>query len=257
MGHTWCREHPAPGASCSLPGGNPWLDNGKLSALVQRKSYTVQGTLVALLPSDLPLGPPKKETHTVMSTNKPSRNPASTPGFKALLLGFSAALLLVIGGWYYFFSGPSATHVSLEPITFAGDWAGAQDDTTPQKPLDLSALCAKAKGNPLYVDVWATWCPYCTRDILALATLARQHVALAFVSTDHNSQAVKNFIARHNLQDLDIFMDSTGAFAKTFGVRGLPVIYKFDKNCRMVEKHAGPLDAATVALFFDVNLKNL
>lgn len=123
--------------------------------------------------------------------------------------------------------------------------------------VSLKSLCAASHGKYTYLNFWATWCPVCRQDMPVLVGLARKHVHVVFVASDTNKELVRQYVEDRRYGTLDFFQDKTGDLMKHFSVKGLPTTIKLDGNCQEISRHVGPIDVGTVALFFDVNLKDV
>ncbi len=163
---------------------------------------------------------------------------------RKIVLYLIITAILIIGSMYSFFN--KKTTVNIELTSF---------ETS--KPVLLKNLCKKSGGKPLFINFWATWCPICCNDIDAISTLARKHVNIVFISTDQNISTAQNFIERRGHTNLQMYSDIKGEAMKFFKVRGLPTTIKVDKHCKIIDTHVGPLSASSIALFFNVRLKDI
>lgn len=125
------------------------------------------------------------------------------------------------------------------------------------KSIPLSSLCQQSGGKPLFINFWATWCSVCRNDIDAISTLARKHANIIFISTDKDKEAAKEFVEQKQHTDLRMYSDPSNESMKFFNVTGLPTTIKVDKNCKIIDSHIGALNASTIALFFDVRLRDI
>lgn len=96
------------------------------------------------------------------------------------------------------------------------------------KPISLK----KFKGKPVILNVWATWCKPCVKEMPSLNALAAEgkyHVVA--VSTDGDSAKIQSFIKEHGLNDLSVLWDANGAVSrKQLLASSLPITYIIDKN---------------------------
>jgi thiol-disulfide isomerase/thioredoxin len=107
---------------------------------------------------------------------------------------------------------------------------------------------ADFKGQVVLVNFWATWCAPCVEEMPTLDALQQAMGGKAFqvlaVSEDRGGlNTVEPFLRQKlNLQALDIYLDSDGALAQDFGLRGMPTTYLLNADGKVVGKLEGPAD---------------
>jgi thiol-disulfide isomerase/thioredoxin len=99
--------------------------------------------------------------------------------------------------------------------------AGFEDGQGHQ--MDLSAF----RGKVALVNLWATWCAPCVKELPALLRLKQAHDGADFVvvtiSEDRQgAKAVDPFLEKNGWTGLTHYVDQPGAVARALGVRGLP-----------------------------------
>jgi thiol-disulfide isomerase/thioredoxin len=112
-------------------------------------------------------------------------------------------------------------------------------------PVDIAAL----KGRPVVLNLWATWCPPCRREMPMLAQAQQRHGDVQFVFIDQGESAAKvqSFLAANRLALRNVLLDPQGLAAAQFNAPGLPTTLFFDANGRLVATRAGAMSAATLA----------
>lgn len=107
------------------------------------------------------------------------------------------------------------------------------------KPASL----ADFKGKPVVVNLWATWCQPCLKEMPSLDRLQAALVdklAVAAVSEDHGgAQRVGPFVAALGLRNLKIYLDPQSDVGHAFHVRGLPTSIVIDARGRIVGRVEG------------------
>jgi thiol-disulfide isomerase/thioredoxin len=72
------------------------------------------------------------------------------------------------------------------------------------------------QGKKLVINLWATWCPPCRREmpVLQAAQQSNPDVAFLFVNQAESSQEVATFLTRQGLQLSNVLFDDTGELAR-------------------------------------------
>ncbi len=110
-------------------------------------------------------------------------------------------------------------------------------------------LAALAHGKPLVVNLWATWCPPCRREMPVLAEAQKQHPDLQFVFANQGEEAatVLRYLAASPLGLSGVVFDPTSSLGTAVGSRALPTTLFYDANGRLVNSHLGELSAGSLA----------
>jgi thiol-disulfide isomerase/thioredoxin len=112
-------------------------------------------------------------------------------------------------------------------------------------PIQLSSLT----GRPVVVNLWATWCPPCRREMPALAEGEHAHpdVTFVFVNQGEGAADVRNYLRSESLQLQNVVLDPFSAVSQATGARGLPTTLFFAHDGRLVDTHVGELTRASLA----------
>jgi cytochrome c-type biogenesis protein len=123
--------------------------------------------------------------------------------------------------------------------------------------VSLAAL----RGRVVLLNVWATWCAPCIREMPALQKLHEDlgddGLSIVAVSVDANAPPfagvndVKDFVAEYGLT-FTILHDDTGAIENVFGVTALPMTFVIDRNGRIQRKVLGPREWNTPELASEI-----
>jgi len=106
---------------------------------------------------------------------------------------------------------------------------------------------AQLRGRVVLLNVWATWCTPCVREMPALQRLYERHEAdglsVVAVSVDGSTPGLGAANVSEFVNDLDvtftILLDPSGSIEETFRVRGLPTTFVIDREGRIREKVLG------------------
>ena len=106
---------------------------------------------------------------------------------------------------------------------------------------------ADFRGQVILVNFWATWCAPCVREMPSLdrlqAKLGPEGLLVMAVSQDRKGlAAAEPFYREQGLDNLEIFLDPKGEFARAMGVAGLPTSLLVDDHGRLLGAIEGPLE---------------
>jgi thiol-disulfide isomerase/thioredoxin len=116
------------------------------------------------------------------------------------------------------------------------------------------------KGRYVLLNLWATWCAPCVRELPALAKLQSSMPSggLQIVAVDigrSDPAAALQFLKAHDATVLAAYFDQHLALMKVFGAFGLPLSVLVDPQGREVARAMGPAewdDPAAIAYFKDM-----
>lgn len=132
--------------------------------------------------------------------------------------------------------------------------AGGSDDVRmPQLALPATdgttVRLASFEGRPTVVNLWATWCPPCQREmpVLQKAQAARPDLHFVFLNQGESPQQVAAYLARSGLQLRNVLLDARGEAGTALGHRALPTTLFFDATGRLVDTRVGEVSEASLA----------
>lgn len=105
------------------------------------------------------------------------------------------------------------------------------------------------EGRPTVVNLWATWCPPCQREmpVLQRAQALRPDVHFVFLNQGESSQQVSAWLARSGLPLQNVLLDARGEAGTALGHRALPTTLFFDASGRLTHTRVGELSEASLA----------
>jgi len=111
--------------------------------------------------------------------------------------------------------------------------------------VQLSALA----GEPMVVNLWATWCPPCRREmpVLAEAQQARPEIRFVFANQGEGPDTIQQYLEETGLALHDVLLDPFSSVSQETGARALPTTLFFDSDGRLVDVHMGELTRAGLA----------
>lgn len=104
-------------------------------------------------------------------------------------------------------------------------------------------------GVPLVVNLWASWCPPCRRELPMMVRVAEEGgVLFLFVNVNEAPDRVRGFLgeARVEPSRWTRFLLGDEAVVRATYVRGLPTTFFFDSRGEMRERHLGEIDEETL-----------
>lgn len=152
----------------------------------------------------------------------------------ALLMGF----VLVV-----------AAVIALQPRAGAVGTTNKPIDFTLQDTTGKNVTLSSYRGKVVVLDIWATWCGYCVREIPGLiqaqqeAIASKQPVQFIGIAIDQNPGSVYQFAKHVNFNYPVVYAQNN--VMKLFGdLPGVPDKFIVDKNGVMVERIVGALEKA-------------
>jgi thiol-disulfide isomerase/thioredoxin len=106
-------------------------------------------------------------------------------------------------------------------------------------PVSLSAFV----GKIILVNLWATWCQPCVREMPSLERVQSRlgdKIAVVAISEDRGgSKTVEPFIDKLGLKSVKIYLDPKSAVERAFKVQGLPTSFLIDREGRILGRVEG------------------
>jgi thiol-disulfide isomerase/thioredoxin len=119
-------------------------------------------------------------------------------------------------------------------------------DTEFDDPDGDTVTFASFQGKPLLLNLWATWCGPCVKEMPALDALAaRQGDKLQVIALSQDTggrEKVDAFLSKAKIGKLEAYMDPKLAVMGDLHVEVLPTTILFDAQGREVWRVTGELD---------------
>ncbi|EHK66776.1 TlpA family protein disulfide reductase [Achromobacter arsenitoxydans] len=112
-------------------------------------------------------------------------------------------------------------------------------------PSALSAF----QGKPAVINLWASWCPPCRREMpaFARAQAANPDVHFVFLNQGEASPDIARYLQEHAPGLQNVLRDPGSDASRKLSNSGLPATLFLDAEGRLVELRVGELSAATLA----------
>ncbi|NUF64582.1 TlpA family protein disulfide reductase [Acinetobacter bereziniae] len=113
-----------------------------------------------------------------------------------------------------------------------------------QQPIKLT----KYLGKPTVINLWASWCPPCRREMPVLSEAQKKYpnVKLIFINQNEDAVTVQNYLQQHSLQLDEVLLDTNGSTAQKMGMFGLPSTLFFDAQGKLIDTHMGEITHAAL-----------
>ena len=104
---------------------------------------------------------------------------------------------------------------------------------------------ADFKGKVVLLNVWATWCPPCRKEMPALdhlqATLGGSDFEVVALSVDRAGvEPVRRFYGETGVSQIKVYLDASGKALRTLDAVGLPTTLLLNPEGREVGRLVGP-----------------
>jgi thiol-disulfide isomerase/thioredoxin len=129
--------------------------------------------------------------------------------------------------------------------------------TVPMKPpavpvrnLDGDAVnLAIFQGKPLVINLWASWCPPCRREMPLLDDAQRTHPEVQFVFVDQGEELaeIERFLHSQRLALRNVFADRLRQVGTATNSIGMPTTLFFNRQGELIARHVGEIDATSLA----------
>lgn len=115
-----------------------------------------------------------------------------------------------------------------------------------EQPVSLAAI---SRGQPVVVNLWATWCPPCIREMPVLEEAQQRYpnINFVFANQGEHPETIRRFLNEQNLHLDHVLSDRPGSFGRVVGSQGLPTTLFYNAEGNLVDTHMGELSRASLA----------
>lgn len=102
--------------------------------------------------------------------------------------------------------------------------------------------------GPVVLNLWATWCPPCRREMPMMLDVAAEGDAATFVFANQGEGVAQigRFLAAEGLAADHIVLDGQMDLMRVLGAKGLPATLIFDRDGVLVQSHTGEISRAVL-----------
>lgn len=177
------------------------------------------------------------------------------------VLGIGGSVLVI--GWYLL-RRPLQRRALLLPLLVGACVAGLIGFTVRmvKPPVEMSLPATvlsgldgnpirldRFRGKPVVVNLWATWCPPCRREMpfLQRAQTTMPGVVFVFANQGEAPATVQQYLETEHIAITNVIFDRKLEIARLAGSNALPTTLFFDANGKLRGTKMGALSAATLA----------
>jgi thiol-disulfide isomerase/thioredoxin len=181
-----------------------------------------------------------------------------------IVLGILAAAVALYNPATEFIVGSSDHQSAIS--TRGSRWTGAVNSASPasfdlsfpDQPRALPALqftdaegrtlsLGDFRGQPIVLNMWATWCIPCRREMPALdrlqAAFGKSELLIVPLSIGRaGAPVIKQFYHQLGIKALGIYLDQSGKASGKLHAVGLPTTLLIDRDGREVARKIGPVE---------------
>lgn len=103
-------------------------------------------------------------------------------------------------------------------------------------------------GQPLVLNVWASWCPPCVREMPVLEQAQHDYprIHFLFANLGEDSATVEAFLMELGVELDHVLLDQQNLIGGHYGSRALPTTLFIDAEGQLQDSHLGELSAASL-----------
>lgn len=115
--------------------------------------------------------------------------------------------------------------------------------------LDGGTVELAGRGKPVVLNLWATWCPPCRREMPMMVEMAAQseNVDFVFANQGEGADRILAFLLAENLSLDGMVRDSGQQLMPRLGAFGLPSTLVFNAAGELVAAQTGEISRATLS----------
>jgi len=152
---------------------------------------------------------------------------------------------------------PQATYLTLDGEPFvirAGtdstekrESAGAEQAQDVSSPPSATSTSTGTRRSTV-VNLWASWCGPCRREMPAFLKAQAQHPKVRFIYANQGETAItiRAFLTQQNLSLKNVILDPDRSWMTRFHASGIPTTLFFDADGKLVSSQVGELSDAAL-----------
>ncbi|MBR5908669.1 MAG: TlpA family protein disulfide reductase, partial [Schwartzia sp.] len=108
-----------------------------------------------------------------------------------------------------------------------------------------------AGEKPVFLNFWATWCPYCTKEMPAIEELYKKYggrLHFAAVSVDDENGAAAAFVQSRGLT-VPVYTGALNKIGNDYNLDAIPKSVLVGTDGAIIAEHVGGMSAAELEAF--------
>lgn len=112
------------------------------------------------------------------------------------------------------------------------------------------SLASAANGRPMVLNMWATWCPPCQREMPALARAQRLYpdIEFVFVNEGESLEVVRRYLRIVPFQLEHVLVDEGNLLGKAMDSTALPMTLVYGADGQLKYSHQGLISEAVLTM---------
>ncbi|NNP70168.1 TlpA disulfide reductase family protein [Acinetobacter sp. Ac_5812] len=130
----------------------------------------------------------------------------------------------------------------LKPFQVQAEYPALGFHDLQQQPQALTQFI----GQATVINLWASWCPPCHREMPVLYQAQQDYPDIHFVMINQGeaTDVIKNYLSQHQFNFKNVLADPNGEMAQQMKMYGMPSTLFFNAQGQLVEQHMGELSPA-------------
>lgn len=139
--------------------------------------------------------------------------------------------------------------VALDSLTSGSATPRAPDASYAALAKDEAVSIAEREGRPAVLNLWASWCPPCRREMPMMADMARdnQHIDFLFANQGEGREAIAAYLRQAGVDLETILLDPFADLSRHYGAVGLPATLFINPDGTLAASHLGEISRETLA----------
>ncbi len=103
-------------------------------------------------------------------------------------------------------------------------------------------------GQPIVLNIWASWCPPCVREMPVLEQAQHDYpeVQFLFANLGEDGVTVETFLKQLDVELQHVLLDQQNQLGQHYGSRALPTTLFIDAEGQLQDSHLGELSVASL-----------
>lgn len=151
------------------------------------------------------------------------------------------ATMPLAAGFFVWIAATTLTERGAAPL--------APETAYPVLAQDKSLAIADRKGRPAMLNLWASWCPPCRREMPMMAEMARSNpqVDFLFANQGEGREAIIAYLRQTGVELETVLLDPFADLSRHYGAIGLPATLFIKPDGTLATAHLGEISREALA----------